>query len=79
VEQVALVPDQGAVQEFASAGLYPASVIEFILGVQYAAEYDLDPRVGEDGVEQGGELPVAVPDVEPRPAAGVFEVRGMRR
>ena len=49
----------------------------------YAAEHDLDPRVGEDGVEQGGELSVAVPDHVTRPAAGVFEVhnevlRGLR-
>jgi hypothetical protein len=40
----------------------------------YAAEYDLDARVFEDGVEEGGEFPVSVPDQEPRLAAGIFEV-----
>ena len=39
-----------------------------------AAEHDLDPRVLEHFVEQGGELAVAVPDQEPRPAAGVLEI-----
>ena len=31
--QVPLVPDQGPVQELAPAGLYPFSMIEFILGI----------------------------------------------
>src|SRR5690349_8178473 len=38
------------------------------------AEHDRDPGVLEDSVEQGGELAVAVPDQEPRPAAGILQV-----
>jgi hypothetical protein len=41
----------------------------------HAAEGHLDPGVGEDGVEEGGELPVPVRDQEPRLVARVFEVR----
>src|SRR5262249_17497004 len=36
--------------------------------------HDLDPRIGEDAVEQGGELPVPVPDQESRRAVGVLGV-----
>jgi hypothetical protein len=48
-----------------------------------ACEDDLDPRIRQDGVEQGGERAVAVPDEEPCPAACVLEVhdeipRGLR-
>ena len=39
-----------------------------------AAEHDVDACVLENGVEQGRELPIAVPDEEPRSAASVFEV-----
>jgi hypothetical protein len=58
VEQMVLVPDQRAVQELASAGLYPAFHERVHAGHPDAAEHDLDPRVLEDGIEQFGELPV---------------------
>ena len=34
----------------------------------------LDPGVVEDGAKQAGELAVAVPDQEPRPAPGILEI-----
>jgi hypothetical protein len=49
-------------------------MIEFILGSRTPAQYDGDARVGEDGVDQPGELAVPVADQEPYPAAGVLEV-----
>jgi hypothetical protein len=84
VEQVVLVPDQGAVQQLVPAGLYPAFHERVHARHPDAGQHDVDSRVLEDGVEQGGELAVAVADEEPCPAAGVFEVRdevpgGLRR
>jgi hypothetical protein len=53
VREMALVPDQGAVQQLASAGLYPA----FHEGVHAryldAGGDDLQPGVGRQGVEGG--------------------------
>jgi hypothetical protein len=68
VEQVVLVPDQGPVQQLASAGLHPALHDRIHAGHPDAAEHDLDSRVLHDGVEQLGEFAVSVPDQEPRPA-----------
>src|SRR5690348_340003 len=48
----------------AAAGLYPAFHDRVHSGQLDPAEYRLDARVGEDGVEQAGELAVAVPDHE---------------
>jgi hypothetical protein len=42
-------------------------MIEFILGSRTPAQYDGDARVGEDGVDQPGELAVPVADQEPDP------------
>jgi hypothetical protein len=67
---------EGAVEEFTAAGLHPSLHDRVHAGYPHAAEDHLDAGVGEDGVEQGGELPVPVPDHEPCPAAGVFEVHG---
>lgn len=74
VEQVALVPEQGAVQQFASAGLHPPFHERVHPRHPDPAEYDLDPRILKDGVEQGGVLPVTVADHEPGPAAGILEI-----
>ncbi|WP_167544490.1 hypothetical protein [Micromonospora chersina] len=55
-------------------GLYPALHDRVHTGHPEAAEDDIDARVCQDGVDQGGELPVTVLDQEPGAAAGVFEV-----
>lgn len=78
-----LVPDQGAVQQLAPAGRHPPFHDRVHARHPYSAEFCLDPRIVEDGVEQAGKLPVPVPDQQPGPAAGVFEVhdkvlRGLR-
>ena len=74
VEQVPLVPDQSAVEQFAAAGLH-SSLHERVHSRHLdPAEHDLDPGVLEHGVEQAGELAVTVPDQEPRPVADVLEV-----
>ena len=71
---VPLVDDQGAVEEFAAEGADEA----FGDGVGPRRSYrcldDPDVGGGEDGVEGGGELGVAVADEEPEPPAGVVEI-----
>ena len=61
-----MVPDQGPVEQFAAAGLHPAFHDRVHSGRLDPAEYRFDACVSEDGVDQAGELAVAVPDQEPR-------------
>ncbi|WP_455357087.1 hypothetical protein [Streptomyces sp. SYSU K217416] len=70
VQEMALVPNQGAVQQLSPAGLH--SPFHDLVHARHAdtAEDDLDFRIREDGIEQGGELPVPVADQEPGAAAG---------
>ena len=58
VEQMALVPYEGAVQQFASAGLYPALVHP---GHPDTALDDSQSGIGQHGVEGLRELGVRVP------------------
>ena len=71
---VSLVDDQDAVEEFAADGADEA----FGDGVGPRRPHrcldDPDVDGGEDGVEGGGELGVAVPDEEPEATAGVVEI-----
>jgi hypothetical protein len=69
-EQVSLVPDQGAVRQLATAGPHPPFHDRIHARHPYSAEYCLDLCIIEDGVEQGGKLPVPVPNQEPGPPAG---------
>jgi hypothetical protein len=55
------VPDQRAVEQLTAAGLHPPLHHRVHPRHLDAAEHDLDPGVGEDLVEQVGELPVPVP------------------
>ncbi|MFE2738114.1 hypothetical protein [Streptomyces sp. NPDC059349] len=48
-------------------------MIEFMRGVRIPLR-NLDAEVGEDPVEQGGELRVVVSDQVPRLGAGILEV-----
>jgi hypothetical protein len=48
-------------------------MIAFILGDPNAAEDGLDAGVGEDLVDEGGELPVPVPDQVARLAACLYD------
>jgi hypothetical protein len=68
LEQVPLVPDQGPIEELASAGLHPSFHDRVHSRHLNAAEYDLDPRVLEDGVEQGWELAGSSPPASAFPA-----------
>jgi len=74
VEQVRLVPDQGAVEQFAAACLHPPFHDRIHSGYLDAAEHHFDPGVLEHGVEQCGELAVPVPDQEPRPAPAILKI-----
>jgi hypothetical protein len=60
VEQVLPVPDQRSVEKFTAAAADPALHDRVHPRDADSAEDDLDAGVGEDGVEQGGELPVPV-------------------
>ena len=74
MQEVALVPDERAIQQFVPAGLHPAFHDRIHSRHLDPAEHDLDPGVREDVVEQGGELAVTVPDQEPRPVSGIFKI-----
>jgi len=74
VEEVALVPDQGPVQEFDAAGLYPALHERVHPRYSDAGGDDLHAGIGHQGVEGGCELRVAVSDQELRLAARILEV-----
>lgn len=83
VEQMPLIPDQGPVQQLAPTGLHPAFHDRIHPRHPDTAEHDLDPRIGEDHVEQSGNLPGPVPDQKPRPAVDILQVhdeipRGLR-
>jgi hypothetical protein len=74
VEQVALVPYEGAVQQFASAGLYPALHDGVHPGHPDTALDDSQSGIGQHGVEGLGELGVPVTNQEPGPAVHVVKV-----
>ena len=59
VEQVSFVPDEDAVEEFVAAALDPAFHDRVHPRDPDSAENDCDTRIGEYGIEQGGELSVA--------------------
>jgi hypothetical protein len=71
-----LVPDQGPVEQFVSAGLDPSFDDRIHAGNLDAAEHGRDADVGEDRVEQRGVFGVTVADEVFDLAAGVFEVHG---
>ncbi|MFF1691571.1 hypothetical protein, partial [Streptomyces sp. NPDC058254] len=50
MKEMALVPDQGAVQQFASAGLHSPFHDRVHSRHPHPAEHDLDPRIRQDGV-----------------------------
>jgi hypothetical protein len=64
LSQMGLVPDEGAVQELASASPDPAFDDGIHPGRLDAAGHGPDPGAGEDGIECGGEVRAAVADHE---------------
>jgi len=62
--QMGLVPDEGAVQELASASADPAFGNRVHAGRPHVAQHGPDPGVGEDRVERGGEVRATVADHE---------------
>jgi len=74
VEQVSLIPDESAVEQFVAAGLYPAFHDRVHPGHPDTSEHTLDASVGKDAVEQGRVFAVPVPDQEPCSMAGVLQV-----
>jgi hypothetical protein len=63
-----------SVEELTSAGLDPPLHERVHSRHPDTGEHDLDPRIGQNGVEQFGELPVSVPDQISRSASGVLKV-----
>jgi hypothetical protein len=59
---VRLIPDQGAVQQLAPAGLHPPLHDRIHPGRADSTPDDLDTLAGEHGVERLGELGIAVTD-----------------
>lgn len=57
VQQVKLVPDQGAVQQFMAAGPYRTFHDRVHGGYSDTGEHGLHARVGQYGVEQASDLP----------------------
>jgi hypothetical protein len=74
VQEMALVPDEGAVEEFAAAGPHPLFHDRVHPGHLDAAANNRDPRVGEDRVEQGRVLAVSVANEVPDGRSGVLKV-----
>ena len=72
--RVPLVGDEDAVEEFATDGADEALGDRVGPWCPHRCADDADVGSGEDGVERGGELGVAVPDQKPEAVAGVVEV-----
>ena len=62
--QMVLIPDQGAVQEFAAASADPAFGDRVHARRLDVAEHGPDPGIGENGVERSGVVRAAVADNE---------------
>ena len=73
-QEVALVPDQGAIEKFVAHFLYPALHDRVHAGRGNAGADGRDAGVGEDLAEPGGKLGVPVPDQVRDHRAGIFEV-----
>src|SRR4030088_3335642 len=74
VQEVGLVPDQGAVQQLTPAAMYPALHEGVHPRYLDAGGDDRQSGVGQQSVEGGGELRVAIADQEPGRVAYVLEV-----
>ncbi|MGH4023637.1 MAG: hypothetical protein ACRDRV_03535 [Pseudonocardiaceae bacterium] len=69
-----LIEDQGAVEEFAAAGADPAFHDCVHARDAVSGRDDGDAVVGEDRIERGDELVVAVADQVPHARAGVLKI-----
>jgi hypothetical protein len=65
VQEVALVPDERAIQQLVPACLYPAFHDRIHSRHLDPAQDDLDPGIFEHGLKYAGELAVAIPDQKP--------------
>jgi hypothetical protein len=74
VQQVPLIPDQGAIQQLTAAGLHPPFHDRVHSRHPNSGEHDLNPRIAHDLLEQFRKLAVPVSDQEPGPAPGVLKV-----
>ena len=72
--QMVLVPDEGAVQEFAAASPDPAFGDRVHAGRPHVAQHGPDPGANQDRVERGGEVRSAVADHELDPMCLFAEV-----
>lgn len=61
-------------KQMATAGLHPPLHDRIHSRHPDSGQHDLDARIGQDGVEECGELTVSVADQEQCPASGVFQV-----
>jgi hypothetical protein len=76
LEEMGLVPDEGAVEEFGPAGPDPAFNDRVHARYPDAGSDDLDALVGEDGVKAGRVAHLALADQVLHPGSGVVEVHG---
>ena len=72
---MALIPDQGAVQELAAASADPAFGDRVHAGRPDVTEHGPDPGIGKDCVEYDGEVRPAVADHELDPVCLVAEIQ----
>jgi hypothetical protein len=72
--KLALVEDQHPIQQLAAYGADPAFGDCVRAGRLHRGAQDADGLAGEHGIENGGELAVAIPDEEPEPSRAVAEV-----
>ena len=64
LEEMFVVPDQGAVQEFAADGSDPTFHDRVHARGPYVAQYGADASVSQDGIEGGGEVGATIADQE---------------
>jgi len=71
---VALVPDEGSIEQLPAAGPHPSFHDRVHAGHLDAAAYDRDTGVGQDRIELRGELAVPVTNQVSRRRSGFFEI-----
>jgi hypothetical protein len=72
--QVTFIPQQAAIQELTAAGVHPSLHDRIHAGHADADDHRVDASLGEDLIDERGELPIPIPDQIARPTVGVLQI-----